>query len=1078
MDRARRSSTTATNRRISLAASSSSPLSNSGGSSDHPLPTSPVPAHAGRSPQSAPQSRRVSKSFNHSLSFPAPEPPRPGHSTRRSKTMDDYGHDDGGGENGSPQKGGHTLRRRARVDYTFEHIDDEPVVPNSTSSVRGKKRRSDNSTEPTEEFPTMGPARRRASLDGDTPSSRRRNPTRKTSEIKSYIEDDEDDEDEDLRQDLVVQDSIQVHPPFSDDDELSLMSRSRNSDPGPMGGATSPTEPQEDMSASIYMNESIVSDDAIDPDLLIDPALMGDLDNADDSPADPAQQLQVEAAEVKAEKTVSQPSNELQEQSDTSKLPKTPSPEVSEANGLGSPAAEADVTMASPEQVKEESETKTLLPVSENENIPKTSSNPEEPLAEEVASADTEMNDAPALPTPAEEEDELSLTKESSKLTTPELDNSDEKIPVASTEPQDAKDSMAVPAVIVTDPSNHTAVGTAPDAQSSLAAKQPIKSSPLAPSPVLRYRKPQPTPVGKWAHLTPYIEGEFVTYPEKKEATPEGETAGDDTAQEEKESDKDADKEQEKDSNDIEPMVEDNEDAPEPSAPEAPTPALNTPTRGSPAPESMEPTASNSPAPGIDFGEDGDDSEAQDDSESKTYFRYRKLRDADEFISAIENYEDMSTTELYELLEAINVSLVQWQTEWSGLGKVVDDYENSLRRRLADTKYESRTRNLNQHGINYEEPEFVVKGYKAKEREVMSETRYLQGQDRIMAAAYGFEYDPHPSKIGRQNPETQQVGIMTRGRSLRNQPRQTAKATEGDEVTGKRQRKPVQLFDPAPQDISRSSTPVPGRTRRRRNAPDDDNTTASFNGDAASEADEPPSRTRRRRGNARPKTSAPDSVEDFGSQEAPEPEDTGRSGRRGRARAQARYDNSIDQDDEDSREHKPPRRHLLTLKIPRGKNFSEPSSAITDNGDSRPSTASSESSSHTAESSYSFRPKRQKRFRDELEESEGGGQGPPKKRGKRTPDDNSVEENAPDSSQNSTGKRSKIRVVNRGGESNSRGAWKMIIHAPTRDRTPSSVGGTEGDEPKKDYKLMTKSEKMSASMKSKLTNSLIIYICI
>lgn len=359
--------------------------------------------------------------------------------------------------------------------------------------------------------------------------------------------------------------------------------------------------------------------------------------------------------------------------------------------------------------------------------------------------------------------------------------------------------------------------------------------------------KPQPAPAGRWSYLTPYIDGEYVTYPEKKART-DDETAGDEAIPEDKDVDKDADKEV----NDIEPLMDDNDDTPDPSGFEAQTPALNTPLRGSPAPDSSDPTASNSPAPAGDDGDEGDVSESQEPPESRRHFRYRKLRDPEEYVSIIENYEDMSTAELYEVLEAINVSLVQWQSEWTDLGKVVDDHENSLRRRLADSKYESKTRNLAQHGVNHEEPDFAVKGYKAKEKELMSETRYLQGQDRIMAATYGFEYDPHPSKIGRQNPETQQVGIMTRGRSLRNQPRQTVKASEADEVTGKRQRKPVQHFDPATENASRSSTPVPTRCRRRRNvnAADDDAHVAfgsSFNGDGNSDA-ESAAKSRRRRG--------------------------------------------------------------------------------------------------------------------------------------------------------------------------------------------------------------------------------------
>jgi hypothetical protein len=486
----------------------------------------------------------------------------------------------------------------------------------------------------------------------------------------------------------------------------------------------------------------------------------------------------------------------------------------------------------------------------------------------------------------------------------------------------------------------------------------------------------------------------------------------------------------------------------------------------------MEPTAANSPAPAGDDVDDGDMSDSQEAPERKRSFKYRKLRDPEEYIAAIENFEDMSTPELYEILEAINISLVQWQTEWVDLGKVVDDHENSLRRRLADAKYESRTRNPAQHGVNHEEPDFVVKGYKAKERELMSETRYLQGQDRIMAATYGFEYDPHPSKIGRQNPETQQVGIMTRGRSLRNQPKQTVKASEADEVTGKRQRKPVQLFDPVTQDVSRSSTPVPTtRGRRRRNVNADDETqvtfTSSFNGDGNSDAESTGPKTRRRRG-PRASNVVPNVAEEFVTPRSSDnlaQEETSRSGRRRAARQPVRYDDTYAEfmDDDSQPEPKQRKRHLLTLKIPRSKHFSEPSSDITDNGDSRPSSSSSDSTSHTAESSYSFRPKRQKRFRDDVDGTEEAGQAPPPKRGKRTvpqpvggvESSFSLHQPLPDDQQGAAVRRvAKIKVVRPAAEA--------------RNGTPSSLPANDGDDKPKDYKNMTKSEKMSASMKSKL----------
>ncbi|KAI9172213.1 hypothetical protein HJFPF1_01707 [Paramyrothecium foliicola] len=587
-----------------------------------------------------------------------------------------------------------------------------------------------------------------------------------------------------------------------------------------------------------------------------------------------------------------------------------------------------------------------------------------------------------------------------------------------------------------------------------------VKESPKPPMPQSKWLKPQPTPSGKWAHLTPYLEGEFSTYPEKR-ARSDDDGPSEDQTPEEKEVDKEA--------ADMEPMVEDNDDGPDVTVPEAPTPALNTPTRGSPVPDSADPTSFNSPAPAIEEADDAEVSESQDPADAKRYFKYRKLRDAEEYIAAIENYEDMSTAELYETLEAINVSMIQWQKEWTGLSKVVDDYENSLRRRLADSKYESRTRNLHQHGINYEEPDFALKGYRAKERETISETRFLQGQDRIMAATYGFEYDPHPSKIGRQNPETQQVGIMTRGRSLRNQPRQTVKASEADEVTSKRQRKPVQLYDPAMQDISRSSTPVPTRGRRRRNLNGEaedaqQNITSSFDGEIQSDGDEAAPRRRKRA--ARQKQIIPSIIEDMASfqDNTGQPEST-RPGRRARAKQTMDTYSFHDFDDEPQSELKQPKRHLLTLKIPKGKNFSEPSSAITDNGDSRPSTASSDSTSHTAESSYSFRPKRQKRFRDDPDESESANQAPPKKRGKRSSHIIAGEDMTPapgfytpePAQMPSNRKVQKIKVVRANPES--------------RNGTPSSQPpNDDGDEPRKDYKSMTKSEKMSASMKSRWAN--------
>ncbi|OAA62171.1 hypothetical protein ISF_05180 [Cordyceps fumosorosea ARSEF 2679] len=1053
MERARRTVSMASSRRRTNPASHS-PQSTPESVSE-PLPSvSPSLSNDIKSPQSAPPARRSSKTLQHTSSFSAPASSRSAHSRKRSKTMDEYGYEYEADDIDSPKKGGHTLRRRARVDYTFEHIDDEVIVPNSTSSTRNKKRRSDNSYD-SEELNSQDPGRRRASLDADTSTSRRRNPARKSSaEVAAYIEAPEEPEHK-------VQDTIEVAGSLSDREnstspavehsntssQVSLPAKpSKPDSAGPETSTHEPTDTTQDTATIPEDLDSKPHDEDLDrPDNQLLQEAGASLPNGATSTTAEASQLgatdSTTVSEPLSPKTSSQQElnavstkTEPAEEKNPNALPfaTTQSPKVdAAATKTNNPTTDHESTNGSESGEKGDqssspsSQIQKQLDGSPDDTAADIKKDPG--VEEDVSMTDVgngELKDEPA--------EDAVQAEPAEKMTTP----------TPTPEAKDVQLSLSTNADTVVE-----------DVVPTKAQIKPSSSQNSTPSSGLAWR-PQPTPAGRWAYLTPYVEGDTTTYPEKKESSPEDETPAEEPATEEKDT--------EKDLNGMEPMVEDNDDAPEAFQAEAPTPALNTPTRGSPVADSMEPTAANSPVPVVDEADDGDVSDS-DDNEPRRYFRYRKLRDAEEYTSLLETPEDMTTEELYELIAAVNVSMVQWQTEWTSLGKVVDDYENSLRRRAHDAKYEARTRNLRQHGVNYEEPEFVVRGYKAKEKEGISETRYLQGQDRIMAAAYGFEYDPHPSKIGRQNPETQQAGIMTRGRSLRNQPRQTAKATEADEVTGKRTRKPVQLFDPAAQDISRSSTPVPTRTRRRKTGNgDEDMVTSSFNGDGNSEMDEPPSRTKRRR-IGRLQTSAPNVGDDYGASQDTAPEaaadETVRPIRRGRHRAAIRYDDDFAEPSvDDEQQPKQPKRHLLTLKIPRGKNFSEPSSAITDNGDSRPSTASSESSSHTAESSYSFRPKRQKRFRDEQEEAEAAAQGPPKKRGRRTTDEAAAPMTsvpAGDATPAAARKTPKIKVV----------------RAPPASRTgtPSSIGG-DAEEPRKDYKLMTKSEKMSASMKSRWAN--------
>ncbi|KAL7906244.1 hypothetical protein GGI35DRAFT_120880 [Trichoderma velutinum] len=1142
MDRARRATN---NRRKPLGVSASPPSTSDASFERHQSSASPIMAHATNTPQGAPQGRRANKSLQPAFTFSTPGPTRPSNLRKRSKTMDDYAVADDDYENESPKKGGHSLRKRARVDYTFEQIDDDvdfsnPVSASASASARNKKRRPDSSSYDSEDLYGSGLKRRGASVDADTPSSRRRNPSRKMSEVRAYKDDVEDDEND-------VQDTIEVGVLYSDSEksDSGLMDHSNASSTDLSVGPQKSTPIHSGQDSSF--NLAGLAEQPLEAEQRLNHADQADAITSVASPADisdikPESESQYESGRAR----LHSPHDTTAPASNAPETAAEPQLKIQQAHDATSDTATQDGAQPSPPDNKntdnnssEQSAEKHEQNSQPRQSPPKSSPPPPASRTPEVTPAEDTVSVKPPLQLPEKEilQDSLEETRDSNMRSKSEPESKpqppSQELPyypsaaahlytisaplVQQPEPEtqevskqqspepESKPSTPPPAAIsVTVTSTPASPSTSAfdsaimeDSQATSAdvkcvelpapipenddavspplpeiQVQDVQVKPAAQTPSFQPSergpfKPQPRPVGRWAHLTPYVDGEYISYPERKgQQEDEVATSEDQTADD-------------RETNDMEPMVDDNDDAPDATGIEAPTPALNTPLRGSPAPDSIDPTASNSPAAGGDDGDDVDVSE--EPPERSRSFRYRKLRNPDEYLSAIENFEDMSTAELYEVLESINVSLLQWQTEWTGLGKVVDDYENSLRRRVADIKYESRTRNFHQHGVNYEEPEFVVKGYKSKDREGMTETRYLQNQDRIMAAAYGFEYDPHPSKIGRQNPETQQAGIMTRGRSLRNQPKPTAKATEADEVTGKRQRKPVQLFDPATQDISRSSTPVPtSRPRRRRTANGDNDDgqygfAASFNSESILSDEETGEPKRRRNRTTRPKMNVPSIVEELVStplSEEPSVHNTPRSGRKARVKQPIKYDEeSLGYqfvEEEPQMEEKPPRRrHLLTLKIPKGKNISEPSSEITDNGDSRPSTADSDSTSHTAESSYSFRPKRQKRFRDDAEESEEATQVPIKKRNKRTSG------NAPLGVEEDFAPAEMLDPDTLAGVNNRKiQKIKVVRNTPaSRKGTPSSLpNGEEADEPQKDYKSMTKSEKMSASMKSRWAN--------
>ncbi|KAG6045979.1 hypothetical protein E4U17_008060 [Claviceps sp. LM77 group G4] len=1129
------------------------------------------------------QTRRGSKSLHSSFIISTPASANRGQGIkRRCRTMDGCGLPNDSFEQNSPRKGGHTLRKTPRVDYTFEHVDDQVVVPNSTSS-RAKRRKLDHAFESEDPY-ASGVKTRGASLGSDTAAGLRRS---SASEAMAMALGPEPRDDED------VKDTIEVGVSYSDMEDSGVRrgsNASSSSADHPYNGSWI-SAPAASHLPQLYSDPDTFTADAarvldsscqqnrwedsqeenIDPQLRASPP--ASLQPTTVDIAELAEVALPANAETHTGQTVdhtridsSLPGEQTADaqlatvattgpHADASTVP-TAKPAVSP--GVSADGVATDVTngillphslaIEGKGEVKEEG-----VEVGEDSRVRESSISASEEIqrqlnATEAAADDSEPSNTtktdapgvspdvgesfPSTSDAAPDEMDTPRTTQSSSLHVPTEDSAENVAEDAakvtdlaadaadSDEMADTKDSAArseqpatIPFISVdqVDQSVEADAAGSPkeeenqedtketpnedDEQGPVIDKTEIsptnslaqngKSQMLEETNTIAHeygddletsrpsqpglRKPQPTPEGRWSYLTPYLDGEFVTYPEKM-ARFDDDAGVDETAPEDK------------DGNEVESMVEDNDDVVDPVGIDTQTSALNTPLRGSPVQDLVDPALENSPAQAGDDADDGDLIDTQEAPEQRRYYRYRKLRDVDEFVTAIENYEDMSTEELVGALHAVAISLDQWKKEWKYLGTVVDDHENAVRRRAADAKYEARTKNIKLPGVNHEEPDFAVKGYKAKEREIMSETRYLQSQDRIMSATYGFEYDPHPSKIGRQNPETQQAGIMTRGRSLRNQPKQTVKASEADEVTGKRQRRPVQLFDPASHDsISRNSTPVPTRGRRRKqpnNGEAQVQFASSFNGGEQSDAEGSAPKAKRRRGPRASNAALEDDVTPRSSG-ATENEETGRSGRRRTARQAVRYDDAysefVDNDAQPetkqghhhSKPHHHRKRHMLTLKIPRSKTTNEPSSAIIDNGESRPSSSSSDTTAGTAESSYSFRPNRQKRFRDSPDEAEEMAQAPARKRGKRA---------VPNSSQEGAGGAESSFAVDQHMLDTAplaRKFQKIKVLRPAQDirhETPFSAAGADGDDKPKDYKSMTKSEKMSASMKSRWAN--------
>ncbi|GAP85304.1 hypothetical protein SAMD00023353_1002210 [Rosellinia necatrix] len=494
---------------------------------------------------------------------------------------------------------------------------------------------------------------------------------------------------------------------------------------------------------------------------------------------------------------------------------------------------------------------------------------------------------------------------------------------------------------------------------------------------------------------------------------------------------------------------------------------------------------------------------------------FKKTRDASEFTRLFENHKSLSSEEVWARLEVVQRALASWQDEYIELRKITDDEDNAVRYRQEEAGFAHR-----QKMAISKDPEtiliqkdFVIKGVRAERPD--PEIAYARYQDKLMATNYFFEYDDKEAKIGFQDPAEQKTG-PGKGR-LRDRPKQTAKAAEADDsnvVQGKRVRKPPVVYDGS-EVASRGSSPVVAQRRRRRpgNATED---VGEANPAAPTAANTPveqaPPKKKGKGGRPRKHplpapipehTPAP--VEEVQPQpEQIEPEKPARKRRRRRAVVEEGPEvegeavpatNGVDP-------HAPPtkpgprRTHSRLSEVPTNSFYSSSMQSTNMADESRPATSSSTATQSTVTSNnYQLREKRQKKFSlnpdGEVYDEE-----PKPKRVKRSKKAQAEDSAAtalpapipsPVPPQQSTLEPhpapkppTKIKLKNYNGHISA--PPPISVPAPNPFSVPSSSNSTpphssnsasnsatNGADPAdiKDYNQMTKSEKMSHSMKAR-----------
>ncbi|KAK4444162.1 hypothetical protein QBC34DRAFT_415792 [Podospora aff. communis PSN243] len=260
-------------------------------------------------------------------------------------------------------------------------------------------------------------------------------------------------------------------------------------------------------------------------------------------------------------------------------------------------------------------------------------------------------------------------------------------------------------------------------------------------------------------------------------------------------------------------------------------------------------------------------------------FIFPKIRDPQEFVDAMEGWQDMDTDKLYTTVAAAVEAMDAYQMEYNELKKIVDDEENA-KRRIANDKtiinWENRQK-MDEPAPwrrHFDEPVkgppvFEVRGARAPKPYIDDPVlEHQREEDKLMAQVYGFKHNAHPTQVGRQNPEEQRWENAENRLRERKKTEKGAELAEENVIEGKRMRKPRNFSDQS-KEPSRSGTPIgamslPGRRFRRKFATKDDDDAEPQDAQPEPEPVAPPAPVvRRRRGGFRGGRGGQTTIEQF-----------------------------------------------------------------------------------------------------------------------------------------------------------------------------------------------------------------------